>query len=352
MIHRLPPPPPPPPPPPVSVSGASDPGQGTAALAALLRWYGEVGVDLAVGEEAIDRFALADRVAETARLAREAGAATRMRHPAAEPAPQADARERDARGRDGAGPRPVNAHKAPPARPTPPPWPQTAPPAVPSWSDPRPEGAGVRLAAQHQAAAAGSLDALKAVVDGFRDSPLRRMATSTVFADGNPQSGVMLVGEAPGAEEDRLGLPFVGASGRLLDAMLASIGLDRRLCYITNVVPWRPPGNRKPTADEVAQCLPFLEQHIALVAPRVLLALGGLAAQALLSRTEGITRLRGQWQQYSRPPLTRPVPVLATFHPAYLLRTPAQKRLAWHDLLSLRRVLDGREDPQPHPHQP
>lgn len=197
-----------------------------------------------------------------------------------------------------------------------------------------------RRDAAHLAAQADSLEALQAALNDFTACPLRRTATNTVFADGNPASGVMIIGEAPGAEEDRLGRPFVGASGKLLDSMLASIGLDRRTCYITNVVFWRPPGNRKPTPDELALCVPFLERHIALVAPRAILAMGGLAAQTLLARNEGITRLRGKWGDYDMPTLSRPVPTLPTFHPAYLLRTPEQKRLAWRDLLAFQARLN------------
>lgn len=149
----------------------------------------------------------------------------------------------------------------------------------------------------------------------------------------------MCIGEAPGQEEDRQGLPFVGPSGKLLDRMLASIGLDRSSAYITNVLPWRPPANRKPTQDEVATCLPFVSRHIELVDPQVLILFGGAAASALLARHEGINRLRGRWFEYSSPGLPRPIPALATFHPAYLLRTPEAKRGAWRDLLMARRKL-------------
>jgi DNA polymerase len=177
-------------------------------------------------------------------------------------------------------------------------------------------------------------------MDGFDALPLRRAAHKTVFADGNPEAKVMLIGEAPGQQEDRQGLPFVGKSGKLLDRMLASIGLDRGSVYITNVLPWRPLDNRKPAAEEVAVCLPFLIRHIELVDPAVLVLLGGAAASALLARHEGITRLRGNWHSFSSPGLPRPVPAIATFHPAYLLRTPEAKRGAWRDLLAVRRRLD------------
>ena len=159
-----------------------------------------------------------------------------------------------------------------------------------------------------------------------------------MFADGNPKAKVMLVGEAPGADEDRLGLPFVGVSGQLLDRMMAAIGLDRTSFYITNVCFWRPPGNRKPTDIELAAQKPFVERHIELVAPKVLVLVGAAAAQGLLGTTEGITRLRGRWFQY-QPARGPAIPALPIFHPAYLLRQPAQKRETWRDLLKLREVL-------------
>jgi uracil-DNA glycosylase len=164
-----------------------------------------------------------------------------------------------------------------------------------------------------------------------------------VFADGNPEARVMFVGEAPGADEDRQGLPFVGVSGQLLDRMLASIGLDRATgFYITNIVFWRPPGNRTPTTNEIAVCLPFLERHIELVAPKVLVCLGGPSAKTLLGRAEGITRLRGQWHSYASPRMAAPIDAMAVFHPAYLLRSPAHKREAWRDLLEIRDRLNIR----------
>ena len=166
-------------------------------------------------------------------------------------------------------------------------------------------------------------------------------ATNTVFADGNPEAPLMLIGEAPGAEEDRQGLPFVGRSGQLLDRMLAAIGLDRTGCYISNIVNWRPPGNRTPNGNEIAICMPFIERHVALARPRLLVFLGGTAAKTMLGRSEGITRLRGRWFNYEAPGLPGPIPALATFHPSYLLRTPGQKREAWRDFLSIKEKLDA-----------
>lgn len=190
------------------------------------------------------------------------------------------------------------------------------------------------------ASAAMSLEDLRATLTGFEGCPLKRTATHLVFTDGNPQASVLFIGEAPGAEEDRQGVPFVGPSGRLLDRMLASIGLDRTRVCISNTVFWRPPGNRTPTTHEMAVCMPFLERLIELVDPRVLVTLGGPAAKTVLGESAGVSRLRGRWFAYSSPRLSHPIPATAMFHPAYLLRTPAQKRDAWRDLLMLRKKLD------------
>jgi DNA polymerase len=190
--------------------------------------------------------------------------------------------------------------------------------------------------------AAGDLDALRESMARFEGSPLRETATNLVFADGAAGSGLMLIGEAPGADEDRLGLPFVGVSGRLLDRMLLSIGLRReRDFYVTNILPFRPPGNRTPTDAEIALFLPFVLRHVELASPRVLVLLGGTASKALLRSREGITRLRGRWHEVAPREGGAPWPALATLHPAYLLRNPAAKKDAWHDLLLLRRRLDA-----------
>jgi DNA polymerase len=185
------------------------------------------------------------------------------------------------------------------------------------------------------ARAARSLDELREALMAFDGCPLKDTATNLVFADGNPSSRVMIVGEAPGADEDRDGRPFVGVSGQLLDRMLAQIGLDRTSVYITNIIFWRPPGNRQPTTAEVAACLPFVERHIELANPSILLLAGGASAKTLLARNEGIMRLRGRWFLYESTGMSRPIPALPTFHPAFLLRQPAQKREAWRDLLAL-----------------
>ncbi|MFQ5774488.1 MAG: uracil-DNA glycosylase [Kiloniellaceae bacterium] len=199
--------------------------------------------------------------------------------------------------------------------------------------------------ARERARAAATLEELRAALAAFEGCPLKHTATNLVFADGNPQARIMIVGEGPGAEEDRRGLPFVGASGRLLDRMLACIGLDRTGVYITNVLFWRPPGNRSPTGAEIAACLPFVERHIELVDPDYLLLVGGISAKTLLGRSEGILRLRGRWSRYQHAGMARPIPALASLHPAYLLRQPAQKRLAWRDLLSLHEALHSGQDP-------
>src|SRR5260370_28458775 len=191
------------------------------------------------------------------------------------------------------------------------------------------------------AAGAATIEALGALVAAFDACPLKRTATNTVFLDGNPAAPVMIIGEAPGAEEDRIGRPFVGRAGQLLDRMLMAIGLDRTGVQITNVIYWRPPRNRKPNAAEIAACLPFVLRHIALARPRVLVLSGGTAASALLPLSEGITRLRGRWFELAVPGLEAPVATLAMFHPAFLLRDPARKREPWRDLLALRAKVDA-----------
>ncbi len=189
------------------------------------------------------------------------------------------------------------------------------------------------------AGAADSVEALAANVAAFDGCALKRTAKHTVFADGNPEADLMFIGEAPGAEEDRRGLPFVGAAGRLLDLMLQAIGRDRTTAYITNILFWRPPGNRNPSPEEIAICRPFVERHIALVRPSVLVCVGGISAKTLLERTEGITRLRGRWYTVQPDGLDQPIRTTAIYHPAYLLRQPLQKRQAWRDLIAIRAKL-------------
>ncbi len=190
-------------------------------------------------------------------------------------------------------------------------------------------------------AGAADLTALRQVMDDFDLCPLKKTAANTVFGTGNTEAKIMLIGEAPGADEDRQGEPFVGASGQLLDRMLAAIGLDRGSVYITNMLAWRPPGNRKPTVEEITMCLPFIRRHIELIAPRILVFVGGTSATILLDRRDGITRMRGRWFKYPPNSTDRTggesaIAAMPIFHPAYLLRQPALKRLAWVDLLAIK----------------
>jgi len=255
------------------------------ALAAL-DWMAAMGADEAIGDTPVDR-----------RAARQA-APTRSETPAA------------------------------PAR--------AAPPAASAPLAPAQGAAEAREAA----ARAASLEELRLALEAFEGCALKRTATNLVFARGNPAAPVMFIGEAPGAEEDRAGLPFVGPSGRLLDVMLSWIGLDENSAYITNILFWRPPGNRSPTDAESAACLPFVRRHIAIVRPRLLVTLGRPAMNAVLGIGTGINKARGRWVDYAEG-LDEPIPAMPTFHPAYLLRNPAQKRQSWIDLLSLRERLDS-----------
>src|SRR3984893_1978630 len=202
---------------------------------------------------------------------------------------------------------------------------------------PAPEAA--ITSAREAARTASSLEVLRALLENFDGCALKSTATRLVFADGNPQARVMFVGEAPGREEDLEGLPFVGRSGKLLDRMIAAIGLDRSSVYIANVIPWRPPGNRTPTPQETQICLPFIQRQIELVNPDVLVTLGNPSTQTLLGTREGIMRTRGRWFDYDTG--RRVIRAIATFHPAYLLRSPSYKRLSWQDLRAIAKALAG-----------
>jgi len=187
---------------------------------------------------------------------------------------------------------------------------------------------------------AATLAELEAAVRSFDGCAIKKTANKTVFSDGNPQGRVMIIGEAPGAQEDIQGIPFCGPSGKLLDAMLAAIGLTRAAnVYISNTVFWRPPGNRQPSPEETSTCLPFVEKHIALVKPALLILSGGTATTTLLRKDTSISRLRGKFYDYTNPYLETPIPTVVTYHPSYLLRSPAQKRLAWNDLLMIKDFL-------------
>jgi DNA polymerase len=244
---------------------------------ALLAWYAAMGADEAIGEVPVDRFAVAS---------------------------------------------------APPS----PPRVQPRPRAPAAGSDPSPGNGGGA-----DPSTAASLAELEAMVAGFDDCALKRTAKRLCFARGNEDARIMLIGEAPGREEDLKGKPFVGPAGQLLDLMLAAIGLAEEHVYITNTIYWRPPGNRTPTQEEVQACAPFLARQIELKAPQVLMLLGGAAAKSVLGVAEGIMRLRGKWLSYQCA--GRDIPTFATLHPAFLLRNPADKRLAWRDLLAVKERL-------------
>jgi uracil-DNA glycosylase len=266
-----------------------------AQLCAWLEWYEAMGVVEPVGEHPIDRL-------------QPARAAPRRRDP------------------------PSRSGDAEPARAAPQPRPAVDPLLLRS-------AGSAAASAREIAAACHDLAALEAAVAEFDGCALRETALNLCFADGGAEAEVMLIGEAPGAEEDRLGKPFVGQSGKLLDRMLATIGLPRRSVYITNVVYWRPPGNRSPTQAEIAACQPFLERQIELLGPKVIVFLGGASARGLLGVKEGVTKLRGRRFVHTTADGTR-IPAMVTFHPAFLLRQPGQKRFAWRDLLTLRRWLE------------
>jgi DNA polymerase len=258
-----------------------DPAQARA----MLDWLIEAGADEALAETPVDRFAIAAAPAPAAAPVRAAPA--RMELPRA-PMPSA---------------------------------------VVPSTA--------AAKSAREIAAASTTLDELRAAVEAFDGCQLKITAKHTVFADGHPDAPVMLIGEAPGRDEDLQGLPFVGRSGQLLDRMLNAIGLDRATsAYITNVIFWRPPGNRPPTPEEAAICAPFLVRHIELKQPKVLVLLGGTPVKHILNIDDGITKIRGRWGRYVLNGAE--IPALPTFHPAYLLRQPAAKRLAWQDLVNLK----------------
>jgi uracil-DNA glycosylase len=265
----------------------------------LLAFYIEAGVDCALMETPVDR--LADNAPEERPVA-----ATPQPAQAASPAPKA----------------PLRLSEAPP-------------PMARNDAAPAPEAAiGTARAA---ARAANSLDELRAMLDTFDGCALKFTATRLVFADGNPKARVMFVGEAPGRDEDLEGRPFVGRSGKLLDLMMAAIGLDRSKVYIANVIPWRPPGNRTPTPQETQICLPFIQRQIELVDPDVLVTMGNPSTQTLLKTRDGIMKTRGRWISYDTG--SRTIRAMPTFHPAYLLRSPAYKRLSWQDLRAIRKTL-------------
>ncbi|MDB5654788.1 MAG: uracil-DNA glycosylase [Tardiphaga sp.] len=268
------------------------------SLAQLLAFYLEAGVDCALMDEPVNRLDMDVAPAQAAVAA------------PAEDAPK----------------RPTLASMQPgvPAR-----------PAMPVKIEVAPE---VAIAAARDAArTAPTLEALRGLMEVFEGCALKSTATQLVFADGNPQARIMFVGEAPGRDEDIEGLPFVGRSGKLLDKMMAAIGLDRSCAYIANVIAWRPPGNRTPTPQETQICLPFIQRHIELVNPDILVTLGNPSTQTLLQTKDGIMKSRGRWVDYDTG--TRKIRAIASFHPAYLLRSPGYKRMAWVDLRAIAAAL-------------
>jgi len=184
-----------------------------------------------------------------------------------------------------------------------------------------------------------TLEELLNALQDFGGCHLKKLALHTVFADGNPEAHVMLVGEAPGADEDRLGKPFVGRSGKLLDKMFEAIHLSRNDLYISNIIPWRPPGNRQPTPEEISSCMPFIERHISLIAPKLIVFVGGVACKALLRTSRGISHFQGTELEYQNPYLSKSIPGFALYHPSYLLRSPAHKKDAWKTLQIIREWL-------------
>jgi len=263
-------------------------------LRQLLAFYLEAGVDCALAEEPVDRLSEPDAPIAPA--------------PVRETAPPRLLRETPA-----------------------------AAPTVPRSEIAPPPEAAIAIA-REAARTAPTLEELRALLENFEGCALKNTATRLVFADGNPQARIMFVGEAPGRDEDIEGLPFVGRSGKLLDRMIAAIGLDRSKAYIANVIPWRPPGNRTPTPQETQICLPFIQRQIELVNPDVLVTLGNPSTQTLLSTREGIMRTRGKWFDYDTG--TRTIRAMATFHPAYLLRSPSYKRMSWQDLRAIAKALE------------
>jgi DNA polymerase len=302
-----------------------------ADIAELLAFYASAGVDEALEDTPVNRFA-------EAKPKQAERAPTPVASVSVAPAPAAPIREsrREERSAQGPGPDRMPERTAPSPGldasgvPDAPLRPATA--AVPDEAQ--------ALLARQLAASASTLDELRRHMAAFDGCNLKFTAKNLVFADGNPDADLMLVGEAPGRDEDLEGLPFVGRSGRLLDRMLAAIGLDRSSAYIANVIPWRPPGNRTPTPHETEICRPFIERQIELVNPKVLVNLGGPSAKTLLNTTEGILRLRGNWRVHTTSSGAA-IPAMPTLHPAYLLRTPAHKKLAWRDFLEVKVKLRG-----------
>ena len=260
-------------------------------LEELLRFYADAGHDEPLNEEPVNRF----------------------EEQASHPAPKSSAN--------------------PPTTPAPDPRSDQPPPRAPATAAVPDEQQAMRARALAREAA--TIQELHDALAGFDGCNLKTTAKNLVFADGNPQARIMLVGEAPGRDEDIQGLPFVGRSGQLLDRMLAAIGLDRTSAYISNVIPWRPPGNRDPSPLETEICRPFIERHIELVDPAVLVTLGNPSTKLLLQTQTGIMRMRGKWAEHTTA-AGKQIATMPSLHPAYLLRNPAHKKLAWRDFLEVK----------------
>ncbi len=280
----------------------------TVSAAELLAWYSDSGVDCALLDAPVNRFDEAAKAKEKAQnLAKQrvTPTVTQNIRPENQPAPA----------------------KTPPRA------------MVPDQSERSIPDANAVSKAVALSASATTLDELRSAIEGFDGCNLKFTARSTVFCDGNPSARIMLIGEAPGRDEDAQGLPFVGKSGQLLNKMLAAIGLDRTSVYISNVLPWRPPGNRTPSPAETEICRPFIEKHIELARPDIIVLIGGSSSKTLLKTRSGVMSLRGKWT--SLEIAGRVIPVLPTLHPAYLLRVPSHKKMAWADLLSIKAKLDA-----------
>jgi uracil-DNA glycosylase len=304
-----------------SGQGSSPSPEQVDYLLRLIAWYRDAGVDAVVSDTSVDWRARGDK-------------------PPTSAADLVGARDVQSAQPTGSG----AASGAPSARqPRPPPLSRPSantqePPPRPGFGTPQPPDAATQ-SAREAATGAGSLAELRTELERFDGCGLKATAKSLCFFRGAEQARVMVIGEAPGRDEDRAGIPFVGRAGQLLDKMLAAIGLDETHVHITNVVYWRPPGNRTPTPVEVQVCRPFLERQIALVAPEIVVTVGGPAAKALLETSTGIMKLRGSWRDGEAG--GHAFRIMPTLHPAYLLRTPAAKRLAWRDLLAIKAALEA-----------
>lgn len=281
----------------------------------ILSWHLNAGVDEAMGEEPLDRYALATAAHEDRAAKADALLKANEAERAAAPVKAVNPRGDSAASGRASGPTPVRPAEG----------------AVPEEQ--------VKIAVE-LAAAAKTVDELRAALEGFDGCPLKKGAMNLVFGDGNPKAKIVFVGEAPGADEDRQGVPFVGASGQLLDKMLASIGLDRTSAYIANSVFWRPPGNRSPYPGEVAVCLPFVERLIEIIDPAMVITVGAPATHALLAQQGSVSKLVGRWFTFETAKMSHPIAAGAIYHPDILIKTPAYKRQTWQNLLEIRKKLD------------